>query len=95
MLLFFLQSLCIGPHVFPIPVASSPVSRCNRLQSIASESLLTREAVNEQQLLKPAFHPLGAGRLKDFSSFPGREFKRLYDIVLKPLGIWLHIKYQK
>lgn len=71
MLLFFLNWFCIDSL---IPVASSVVSRCNRLQSIASESLLTTGAVNEWQLLKPAFHPLGVGRLKDFSSLLGRKF---------------------
>lgn len=57
-LVFFLDSRCI---YLLINVDSSPVSRCNRRQSIASESLLTTEAVNEQQLLEPGSHPRGVG----------------------------------
>lgn len=68
----------------------------NRLQTITSESLLTTDAVNEQQLLKPAFHPQGVGRLKDFTSFFGCDSLNKYKTKTawyfpQNSGMWLHI----
>lgn len=66
--------------VFPHSCCSSPVSRCNRLQSVASERLLTTEAVNEQQLLKAAFHPRGNRETQGFIFISWLwHFKRIWE----------------
>lgn len=51
------QCTCCTYQLNANVASSSSVSRCNRLQSIASESTLTAAALNEQQLLKGDFHP--------------------------------------
>lgn len=85
-------------RVFPHSCCSSPVSRCNRLQSVASESLLTTEAVNEQQLLKAAFHPQGNWETRGFIFISWLwHFKRIWEqdcmiSDLKPLETHIQMK---